>query len=30
MSTASYLTYTKDLAREQDVLMLPVFMVGLI
>lgn len=25
-----YLIYTKDLARDQDVLMLPVFMVGLI
>lgn len=25
-----YLVYTKDLAKEQDVLMLPVFMVGLI
>ena len=26
----SYLVYTKDLAKDQDVLMLPVFMVGLI
>ena len=25
-----YLVYTKDLAKDQDVLMLPVFMVGLI
>ena len=25
-----YLIYTKDLARDQDVLILPVFMVGLI
>ena len=26
----SYLVYTKDLAKDQDVLMLPVFMVSLI